>query len=182
MVRSSVGVSTLRRSCLRTGSFRIGATTSNVGNLSLTLGRSFSLILLSVVLPKVSKLGIYAGLERGGSVPVVVMDTGHSSVSGVGKLNFNTSSCVIGPFSPNRLITEIVTRVGECRELASGSRSINSGYRAVRVDNLGLSNGTEHTFISSARLTLAGGRFSLLCFLTTDPSAICDGRGLFSRV
>lgn len=141
VVRSRRTVTSLRGSCLRLSKFRIRVYGEKSAKLAHTLGRRFSLVVLSLVLPRISNFSVYERMERRGGAPVVVMSTGGSSVSGVENLKLKTSSCVAGPFDPDRLMTEIGTRVSECGHL------VNSGMHGgsvIRVHKVGVSGATHH--------------------------------------
>lgn len=140
-MRSRITVTSLRGSCLRLDNFRMRIRGSNADNLTETLTRSFSLFVLSLVLPNVSNFRVYGEVHRGGGAPVLVISTGGSSVSGVEKLKLNTSSCIAGPFSPSRLITEMGTRLTECRHLVKDTAPRGS---VIRVHNVGVSGATHH--------------------------------------
>lgn len=67
-------------------------------------------MILSQVLPGVSKIDLYGGLHtRNRAVPVLVLATYNSGASVVRNLGTNTSSCIIGPFGFTRLITHVRT-------------------------------------------------------------------------
>lgn len=86
-------------------------------------GNSFSITVLSIVVPNVSNFRIYGRLEgHGNKVKVVVLSTGARRVSGMAKLVLNTSSCIAGPFSPDRLLTEISSLCEEITLTRSRSR------------------------------------------------------------
>lgn len=163
---------------MRTGNFDASVTTSNGANRTGTLKRTFSLVLLSVVLPNQSNFRVYHAVHTAGSVPVLVMSTQRRSVSGVHNLNLNTSSCVIGPFDPGRLMTQIGNRLTQCRRLASH----RARHSILHCKSLRVSRDNRHIFIGKGRITLPGGRFRLLLFFTGGPSVIFDGRALFSHI
>lgn len=140
VIRSRITVTSLRGSCLRLDNFRIRVRGSKAGKLRETLRRRFSLFVLSLVLPKMSKFRVYGGVHRVGGAPVLVISTGGSSVSGVHKLKLKTSSCIAGPFSPDRLMTHIGTRLTQCRQLVNDGVPRGS---VVRVQNVGVSGATH---------------------------------------
>lgn len=76
-----------------------------------------SLIVLSQVLPSVSNVAILRRTEGGRiSAPIVVLATLKRLRSGLAKLGNNTSSCVIGPFTFRRLLTEVRYVIQEPKE------------------------------------------------------------------
>lgn len=83
-----------------------------------------SVVISSVLVPRVSKLRLYGRVGDGVSfsrLPLVLLSTGASAKAGVGNLGGNTSMCVRGPFSVRRL----GTRVGD---ILRGERGVRGGF------------------------------------------------------
>lgn len=101
-VQRKMGVLLRKRNCsIR----RTSGNTSKLGGLAPGAG----LIVLSVVVPNVSKLGAYRRVEGVSCIPVLFLATGSGRSSGLVKFVTKTSSCLVGPFSCARLFTEIET-------------------------------------------------------------------------
>ncbi len=89
--------------------------------------RNFSVTLLSVSVPNVSKLALYGRLhQEDRALNVVVLATEARRVSGVANLVRNTSSCVAGPFDPARLLTHISSLCHEIRVCTPGATTVPS--------------------------------------------------------
>lgn len=144
VLRSSGDIHRLRTCTLRKGKFRIGKF-RRPGDFCGTLSaRGPSLVVVSIVLPNRSNISVAGGLHtdsRFGHVPVIVMATGSSRVSTVGKLSNNTSSCVAGPFSIVVFVSHIGTILHHiCRDsrhhsCACGAVAISSGGRGICSGN-----------------------------------------------
>lgn len=91
-------------------------------------------------------------LEATGRAPIVYLATESSISSEIEKLSDKTGSCLMGPFSFSRLLTEIQTRLERRRTLGS----------ALRVDNLEVSSIDRDIDESGVDVALAHGRFRLL--------------------
>lgn len=156
---SSVTVLRSVRVCLGTRKFGILGTRDNSRTLGVVTRGRVRYLILSVVVPNASNLRAALGVERrGGGFPVVVLSTGSRSASGVTNLNFNTSSCIAGPFGPLRLITEIGSRVHECISFSNFIR----GTRRVIANNLIISARTGAIDISNRSIQLATERCVVL--------------------
>ncbi len=137
LIRSRDGVLTFVGRELRR-SFVMRATLGNGVTLSVLRGRRISVIVDSIVVPRVSNCRLYGrvgssvGLDR---VPVVFLATGGSVRDGVGKLRVKTRTCVRGPFS----FSFLRTRVHSLLRGHRGRHGTFSGHpffpvRGVRVD------------------------------------------------
>lgn len=130
---------------------------------------------LSLGLPKVSKLRIGTRLQGvSPAIPVVVLATESSRSSRILKLRVNTSSCVIGPFSPVALVTEVGTLRHHTRvtPLKGGNIITRRGGSncSIIASRFGLGSGAHRTCLSNGPVgSLAPGRFSLLGALTRGP-------------
>lgn len=131
------------------------------------------LVLLSIVVPNVSKFSLYHEVHRGISYPVLFLATGARRGSMVAKLNTNKSSCVAGPFKVKRLQTEITTRVQQ-----RGER----GARAVYVKRIHFSVRREGVCIRRRRLIFAGTRCAVYRFLTLGRKRMFSGRQVLRRM
>lgn len=112
IVSSSPTVTRLISIGLRVTKCSIGRTNSNMGKRTLTIRLVPSLVVLSLVLPEISKLAIYRQLQhshQATSVPILVLATLDRARSGISNFGTKTSSCLAGPFRLSRVLTEIQT-------------------------------------------------------------------------
>ncbi len=142
-------------------------------------GNEFSVTLLSVVVPNVSNFKIYGTLHRHSSaLNIVVLSTGDRRVSGISDLVVNTSSCVAGPFSVSRLVTEISTM---CHEIDHSSDE-GRGRRLVASKPFTVSVGDEILIGGNGPISLARIRFRVVrCFLG-GPGATLSEISVLRRV
>lgn len=94
--------------------FGIVATNGKGRTLSRTIGTHPSLVLLSIVVPRVGNFRITRQLgtsPRARRVPVVFLATLGAATSVIGNFGMNTGSFVSGPFGGRRLIVHIARRV-----------------------------------------------------------------------
>lgn len=130
------------RRCLGTrlsDSFGVHACPGKGITLGRVLGGGPSLIVDSVVVPRVSKAALYTGLGSGvgaGSIPVVLLATGDERRSRLRKLRANTSTCVLGPFGVSVLRHGVVGLLAIHHALHGGfanGRDRGRRMRRVRV-------------------------------------------------
>lgn len=170
-VSSVVGFGLAGRNC------SIFATFSNRRTLTRFTGINPSVVLLSLVLPGVSNLRIYQRVHGADSIPVVVLATGSSRVSGILKLRLNTSSCIAGPFSGQRLITHMGTGLEErTSPIITPPRRSSAGR--VGVNTLVVRRSTCVISGHKMRVRLARHRFRLLRCLTGRVNRIVAQRRL----
>lgn len=178
---SSRGVTRLVSLCLAGRYFSAGLMCSKRSTLTTFGDCRPGLVLLSLVLPKVSKCRIYHRVHSGTTAPVVVLSTGDRMFSGILKLRLKTSSCVVGPFSPGRVITHMETILEECRIKRRGSASIRgAGY--TRFSKLAVGLAGCSIIYSKRPISVPPGRLRLLCYLTTSPGRMFAERRLLSHV
>lgn len=134
-----------------------------------------SLVLLSVVLPCQGNSAMLATMERYSAIPVVIVSTGKAARGGMSLLHLNTSSCVAGPFSVRRILTEVRDGLHQIRFRGSGPARLHR-------NSLILSLGSGATFLRNDRLALATGRFTVLRLLVGCPSGVFSGTGLFRDI
>lgn len=174
-VSSVVGFGLAGRNC------SIRATCSNRRTLGRIRRISPSLVVLSLVLPGVSNLRITHRIHGARSVPVVVIATGSTRVSGILNLRVNTSSCIAGPFSGHRLITHIGTGL-EHRTTITGTAPRRRGSSSVRVNDLAVRPRTCIISGGNRGVRLARHRFRLLCCLTGRVNRIVAHRRLLRAI
>lgn len=174
VMRSSGRLDRLFRGILRGGKCRIGDTSSKTRTLRMLSGRCVSLVVSSVVVPIVSNCRLISRLHSTKCrVPILVVATGNSFSSVHRKFLSKDSSCVMGPMGIGRVILEIKTLLHHTRVL---------GRRGVIVNSARFSCSTVAIAASGRDLILPGGRFLLLCGLTTSPNEAFAGRRLVSRM
>lgn len=161
--------------CLRGSNCRATRTRSNAATIRVVLGGRCSLILLSVVLPKVANVRMTGIIHGRGRVPVVVVATHNRRGGHMRNFLSKTSSCVIGPFDPERIVLHITTVLGQ----AGPSRSRSD---AVRCPVLGVFPSTEGILMSRITVGLAPGRFRLLLCLSGSPRGVFAERILLGRI
>lgn len=158
----------------RDGNFHILPTFGNTRTLGRIRGRP-SVVLLSVGVPKASKLRIYGHVHSRVSYPVLFLATQVRSASGMGNFAINNSSCVIGPFSLIRLRTQIHTRLHQRTQRGFRTRIGFSNSLAVSCSR-------HYLFFNSGHVNLTGGRFSVIRLLSRDPKRIFSGRQVCRHV
>lgn len=123
LVRSSGGLYRVLHFRLRGRRRRMRVYVSKHSKLSLILRSTCSLVLLSHVLPAVGKLLILRGTQDGNvSAPIVVVATLKRLCSHIRKLSYNTSSCLMGPFTCRRLSTHVHSVNEHGRMCSSGGQ------------------------------------------------------------
>lgn len=170
VVRSSGRVYIVVGSRLRGCGCRIFFALANTGTVRHVGRLSPSLVVLSLVLPFVDKSRLVEGVEGFSSMPMVIISTGDLAFGGIRLLHLNTSSCLAGPFSLSRLLTQVRHGLLEDRGSAPGL------YLAFKRLSVGASSGV--IAITSRVVILATGRCRLMRLLTGCPSGIFSGRGL----
>lgn len=176
-MRSSSGVHRLMVCALRAAKLRTEKFTSKATFVRTLTFSAPRLILLSVVLPKRSKLRVLGGLggsSGAGSVPIVVIATGNSRCSGMMKLSSKTSSCIAGPFNVVRLVSEVGTMLEEDKGRRSGA--------GLSINKVDLSAGGRRMGMSKRGIMLALGRFRLLRGLVHGRKVILAESRLLARV
>lgn len=146
------------RVCLGLRKCGIFGTRGKERTLGATRRGSLRYVVLSVVVPSLSKLGTALGLQRDGGVPVVLLSTGDRSASGVANLSFKTSSCIAGPFGPLRLVTQMGSRVEHCISL----NDVRGGSDLVIAKKLTLSLSSGRVALSNRGIGLATARCNVL--------------------
>lgn len=144
----------------------------------LGAGPSVNLVVLSVVVPRVSNLTIIERIEGSDRVPMLVLSTGASSLSGVRNLVRNTSSCIAGPFGPLRIVTHIGSLLHHDRRSIGGSRPSR-----VRVNPLVVGGSSRRIrAIANGSVRLATLRFNVLCLLTDRPGEMFSTSRVFRHI
>lgn len=155
-------------------------TCSNISTFrGLRRGTSVRLVVLSIVVPGGSNVSMIERLQRrGGPVPVLVLDTGSTSVSGVRKLAANTSSCISGPFGPLRIVTHVGSLLHEAAVRTSTTR-----ISSVRVNPLVVGGSSRRMgALGKGDVRLATLRFNVLRLLTDRPGHIFDTSRVFRHI
>lgn len=162
-------------------------TQGNGRKLRGTHTRQPSVVIDSIVVPRVSKARVYLGV--GGSfsmyrVPIMLLATLASTRRGVRNLRQNTSSCVGGPFGTGMLLTHygglihghVVLRGGFDRRGSFSTRSLTDGP---------VSRGFLSAIGSVVRGGLSGVSFSVGVVthrLKLDQDSLCTGFGTLANV
>lgn len=161
VIRSSASVERLRSCTVGDDKCRIRDFNRDGDFFGTYATRVPRLMVLSIVLPSFSKLSILRGVHEStiaGGIPIVLIATGKDRVSGIGNLSVNTSSCVAGPFSILRLVSEIHTVLHEY--------SISSERSMVGLNRVIFSSSGRVMADYNRRYGLAFGRCRLLgCLL-----------------
>lgn len=131
--------------------------------LGMLRGRSVSLIIDSVVVPRVSNLRLYSAV--GGSVhcsrvPVVLLATGTDRRRRLRKLDINTSSCVAGPFG----VRILGLHVGGVVRVGIGHRRVFGRSVGVRPDHVAVAPLSRRLIRGTVRVMRSGvdrARFSI---------------------
>lgn len=106
-------------------------------------------------------------------MPIVVLATHNARDSGITKLSTNTSSCIIGPFSPHRLVTHVHTILHHNKARTRGAIA----YKPLAVGRTHFSTG-----IRKRPVGLNIVRFGVLLILTSSPNHICSQTRLLSQM
>lgn len=177
-----------RRSCHRPLMCRlahrkcsISTTSANRRNLRLFAGNNVSLILLSLVLPNVSNATLYHHVHRRDHIPVVVLATGDTRVSGIINLRVNTSSCIAGPCSFHRLLTHVHTIVHHGRTTTRTSNAISSSVPLI-YNSVTVRINRRRIAMHNRAIFFPLGRFRLLRCLVRGGNHIVAHRRLVSHV
>lgn len=149
---------------------RIFCALAKSGTVSCMGRISPSLVILSLVLPFIDKSTLLDRVQGFSSVPIVIISTGDLAFGGVRLLHLKTSSCLIGPFSLSRLLTQV----------RHGLREYRGRTRALRVmvNGLFISATSGAIVLSSSTVSLATQRCRVLRLLVQCPKGMFSGRGL----
>ncbi len=150
---------------------RVGDTSKRATTLGLVGRRTFSLTLLSMSLTSNGNFSLYSTVGGSCGVPMVFLATSNSRCDAVAKFRLNTSSCVTGPFEPERLTAE----VGGVLHLAGNTNSL------IRLNGIFVSAIGNATDGGNGSLCLSTLRCQLLLiFLGGEKVILAEGRLLRS--
>lgn len=170
LIRSRTDLSVVVGSTLRRRSFRIVATKGNLRKVSHFCGCTPSLVVTSIVVPRVSKFRVVQQVQgRGGRIPMLFLDTHSSASSVIFNFRLKTGSCIHGPFDLHRLIIHTGTLLVGC-----GRRRKEA--RFCRVKLCAFCPGIRALLVTKRDSGLSCGRSRVLGHLYRGRGRpVCDG-------
>lgn len=186
LIRSGRRLLTLVIHLLRNGC-RVLGTTGKARTLRVLTGRRISLVISSIVVPRVSNVRLYHQIGarfRAYRVPLVLLATGADSRSRIRKCRSKTSNCVYGPLHLSILFTGVSGLLGQ-----HGHVKISFHGRLIfRTGRLGCAS-VSRTFVQGT-ISYIGTRLDSYSFRRTrfvtrvnvTQAALTSGLGLLAKL
>lgn len=178
LIRSRLALTVVVGSALRRDSFVVRATTGNRRKLHLFFSLHPSMLMTSIVVPRVSKFRVMHHVHRASErAPMLFLATQSTVGSMMRNFRLNTGSCLGGPFNVRRLVVHVGS-------LTKGTFSFTRarGRAYFRVKQCVFGSMTRALVCTNAGRRLSRHRSRVLGQLYRGHGRIIGARGILLRL
>jgi DNA-binding response OmpR family regulator len=167
----------LEKDYLEANEFEVDVATDGSTGLQKALSKSYSLILLDIMLPNIDGFEICKKLRKEKDIPILLVSAKNSEPDKINGLGFGADDYIVKPFSPSELVARVKAHILRYVRLT------NSPEKQIAVfEDLILNKDNGEAYFKDVNLNLTKKEFDVLYLLVSKPDAVFTKNELFESM
>ena len=140
MIEDEDGIRAFAAPYLRMAGFSVDEAADGKTGLAMALVGGYDIVLLDIMLPELSGMGVCAGLREHSTVPVLMLTARGEEEDIVAGFESGADDYLVKPFSPKELVARVKALIQRCsapifeEPISIGPLSVNPAAQSVELD------------------------------------------------
>jgi DNA-binding response OmpR family regulator len=165
---------------LEANHFEVEAYTNGEQGLQVALSKSFDLILLDVMLPKVDGLTICKKVREVSNIPIIIVSAKRDDLDKIKGLGFGADDYIVKPFSPSELVARVIAHISRYERLTS--QGDDNSQSIIEIGSLKIDKNSRRVYMDGTEIVFTNKEFDLLACLAEKPDNVFDKEYLFEKI
>lgn len=167
----------LEKDYLEANGFEVQFAVDGEAGLVMALSKSYSLILLDIMLPKLNGFEVCKKIREVKDIPILLVSAKKEDLDKIRGLGFGADDYIVKPFSPGELVARVKAHISRYERLTNVPESV-----VITYENLKLNTDSGEALLNGVNLNLTKKEFELLRLMISRPDTVFTKNELFSRV
>jgi DNA-binding response OmpR family regulator len=178
IIEDEESIAELERDYLEIDGFEVEIISDGKKGLDAALSKTYSLILLDVMLPKVNGFEICKQIRRSKDIPILMVTAKMEDVDKIRGLGLGADDYIVKPFSPSELVARVKAHLARYDRLIRKNVPMDE----IQVRGLQINKTSRKVYINGKELALTAKEFDLLVFFAEHPNQVFSKDHLFERI
>lgn len=178
IIEDEQSIAELERDYLEIEGFEIDIASDGKIGLDSALNRSYQLILLDLMLPKVNGFELCKQIRKEKDIPILMVTAKNEDIDKIRGLGLGADDYIVKPFSPSELVARVKAHLARYDRLVRKTAPLDE----IEVGGMHINKASRQVFIHGKEILLAVKEFDLLVFLASHPNQVFSKEHLFDRI
>lgn len=167
----------LEKDYLEASGFEVDIAVDGETGLNMALKKSYSLVLLDIMLPKLNGFEVCKKIRQVCDIPILLVSAKKEDLDKINGLGFGADDYIVKPFSPSELVARVKAHISRYNRLTNIPEPVIITYESLK-----LNNDSGEAFFNDVNLNLTKKEYELLKLMVSKPDAVFTKNELFSKV
>lgn len=180
IIDDDIELCALLKKYLETEDYVVTIKHNGIEGLAESLGTSYQLIVLDVMLPQKNGFDVLTDLRKTSSIPVLMLTAKDSEFDKVLGLRIGADDYLTKPFSMNEFVARVQSLIRRYTTL--GSEGVVEAVSVLTFDNLSITPATREVLALGVPVELTAKEFDLLYFLAKNSGKVFTKKQIYRAV
>lgn len=167
----------LEKDYLEASGFEVDIAVDGETGLNMALKKSYSLVLLDIMLPKLNGFEVCKKIRQVCDIPILLVSAKKEDLDKINGLGFGADDYIVKPFSPSELVARVKAHICRYNRLTNIPEPV-----VITYESLKLNNDSGEAFYNDVNLNLTKKEYELLKLMVSKPDTVFTKNELFSKV
>ena len=180
IVEEDLQIAELERDYLQANGFVCDISQDGENGLRMALDKEYSLVLLSVMLPKRDGFSVCGELRKQKDIPIIFVSAKNEEIDKVRAFGLGADDYITKPFSPTELVARAKGHTTRYEMLIH--KTTQGKSKVIQIRDLRIDKDAHRVYLAEEEIIMPVREFELLLFLAENPNIVFSKERLFDRL
>ncbi|TVY04480.1 response regulator transcription factor [Cohnella terricola] len=150
--------------------------------LALLASRTFHLLVLDVMMPKMDGMEVCRRVRETASIPILMVSAKAEDMDKILGLMTGADDYVVKPFNPLELVVRVKTLLRRAYQYVQPSAASAEDEGLIRINELTINKSTHSAEVHGRSVHLTSTEFGILHLLASNPGRVFSAEDIFQQV
>ncbi|WP_077605063.1 response regulator transcription factor [Oceanobacillus sojae] len=178
IIEDEKDIAELERDYLEINGIQSDIAATGEEGLKLAAAKSYSLIILDLMLPGIDGFDLCEKLRETLDVPILMVTARKEDIDKIRRFGRGADDYIVKPFNPNELVARVTAHISRYDRLTKRGKKENE----IHIKNLTIDHGSRRVFLDNEEKIFTAKEYDLLYFLASNPNIVFTKEHLFEQI
>jgi len=179
IIEDELSIAELERDYLEINNFSVDIEVDGETGLKAALNKSYNLIILDVMLPKVDGFEICRQIRNVKDIPILMVSAKKEDIDKIRGLGLGADDYITKPFSPGELVARVKAHISRYERLRGANKDQSD---IIEIRGLSIHCTSRRVYVNGYEVILTAKEFDILTILALNPNKVFSKDNIFNKV
>lgn len=179
IIEDELSIAELERDYLEINDFSVEIEVDGELGLKAALSKSYNLIILDLMLPKIDGFEICRQIRSVKDVPILMVSARKEDIDKIRGLGLGADDYMTKPFSPGELVARVKAHISRYERLMGENKNQDE---IIEIRGLSIYRTSRRVYVNGVEVILTAKEFDILTILALSPNKVFSKDDIFDNV